>query len=361
MKKFAFLVHPRAEVARDMSRIWGPLGLVPEVAYGWGLRRLPVPPVVLGTVSHKDGGIDDAGDPLGWIVVVPVGARQLLTAPRRWALAKIEEAVDKAERLGAEVVGLGALTASVTGGGKLLRERPGVTITNGNAFTAQLTHEAIERLLPMTGRTNPHIAFVGATGSVGNCVVNLAAEAGLAGEVTLVARHPGRLEKLAAAVRTTSPHTAVHVSTDMAAVRQADLVVLLTSAAEAVLRAEHLGPGAIVLDDTQPRNTDPSLAEQRPDVLIVDGGMARVDGLDIRANIGDIPDGYAYACLCETMLLALDGHQGQGGIGHPTVEQAHHMQSLAERYRHLGFSLGDFVSFGRPISVPTLPVLELAS
>ena len=38
---FAFLVHPRADVAPDMARVWPPLGVVPERAWQWGLRHLP--------------------------------------------------------------------------------------------------------------------------------------------------------------------------------------------------------------------------------------------------------------------------------------------------------------------------------
>ena len=43
-KKFAFLAHPRADVAADMGRVWSPLGRIPSAAWDWGLRRLPVPP-----------------------------------------------------------------------------------------------------------------------------------------------------------------------------------------------------------------------------------------------------------------------------------------------------------------------------
>lgn len=357
-KKFAFIVHPRADVAQDMGRLWKPLGLVPEAVYDWSMRHLPLPPINFGPVVRKDA----SGEPAGWIIILPVGARQLLTSGRKWSIAKIEQAVDKAEALGAEVVGLGALTSPIAAGGTLLRQRPNLTITSGNAFTAKLTYEAIARLLPATGAPDPHIAFVGATGSVGSCVVDLAAEAGLPGEVTLVARNRSRLEDLATRTRTTSTGTRVTVATEMSAVRTADLVVLLTSAADSVLRSEHLKPGAVVLDDTQPRNTDVSLLTERPDVTVVDGGMAFVDGFDIRADIGDIPSGYAYACLCETMLLALDDHRGPFSGRNPTVDQAHHMQRLADRFGHLGFGLGDFLSFGRPTTRPEAPArLALAS
>lgn len=140
----------------------------------------------------------------------------------------------------------------------------------------------------------------------------------------------------------------MRVSTEIDSVRTADLIVVLTSAATALVTADHLKPGAVVLDDTQPRNTDPAIVHQRPDVLIVDGGMARVDGLDVRADIG-VPRGYAYACLCETMLLALADHEGDFCTDRATVAQARHMQGLADDFSHLGFHLGEFLCFGQPV------------
>ncbi|MEN0127895.1 MAG: hypothetical protein AAGC49_00535 [Brevundimonas sp.] len=356
MSTFAFLVHPRADVSRDLARVWPPLRAVPSGVLEWGLRRLPVPPLALGTVTRRDTGSDVAG----WVVVVPVGARQMLTEDRRWVLGKIERAVDLAQDLGAQVVGLGALTAPMSGGGRLLRERPGLTVTNGNAFTAALTRDGMHRLL--AGRDRPHVAVLGATGSVGSCVVRMLADDLRSGDLelgalTLVARRRHRLAGLAEDVRAARPGLAVHEADQIEAVRDADLVVVLTSSADALLRAEHLKPGAVVLDDTQPRNTDPDLATQRPDVLVVDGGLADVRGLDVRADIG-LPRGYAYACLCETMLMAFDGCT-TSAVGDATVEHARRMQTAAARFSHLGFGLAEPLSFGVPLAGGTRELVGL--
>ncbi|NNH02692.1 semialdehyde dehydrogenase [Microbacterium ulmi] len=328
-----------------MARIWRPLGRVPAPAWEWGLRRLPVPPVTLATVHREDA---EPG-PAGWIVVVPVGARQLLAEDRRWVLGRIERAVDRAQRLGAEIVGLGALTAPATGAGRLLRERPGLTLTTGNAFTAHLTVEALRRLLPAA--PGAHLAIVGATGSVGSCVVRLLADEPLGADLTLVARGARRLGDLAADIRERDAGIAVRTSTSMDVVRDADLVLVLTSAVDAVLTSAHLKTGAIVLDDTQPRNTDPALQTERPDVLVIDGGIAAIPGIDVRGDIG-LPRGLAYACLCETMLMAFDGGTEQA-IGEASVDHAVRMRDAARRFAHLGFTLADPLSFGRPVAWPS--------
>ena len=337
-KKFAFLVHPRNTISSDMAQLFGsPLKLVPDSAWAFMFKHLPIPPQVTGTISYNDR----PDDVVGTIITIPFTPRQLIELPRGQIQARISDAVDMARDGGASIVGLGALTAPASAGGKTLSKRSDIGVTNGNAFTAAMTLMGIERLLMRLG-TDPLVAFVGATGSVGSCLVNLFARKH-SGRVLLVARNEGRLEKLASDVR--RDDLEVTTSIDMASVKQADLVILLTSAVEALLRSEHLKEGAIVLDDTVPRNTDRRLLEQRPDVTIVDGGLVETPGAKLRGTIGLAP-GLAYACLAETMLLALEGHEGHFSIGTPAVEQAEFMLAAALRHKEIGFGLAPFRSFG---------------
>lgn len=339
--KFAFLMHPRHTVRSDMGELFGaPFSLIPDRAWATAFDRLALPPMVTGKIFFPHMPDEAAG----LLITLPFTPVQMLTLSRSRIQAKLEAAVDKARDLGAKLVGLGALTASVSAGGKTLAKREDIGITNGNAFTAAMTLAGVERLLPRLP-DDPLIAVVGATGSVGSCLTRLFARRH-SGRLLLVARNRGRLDALA---RETKRHDVeVEVSTQMDDVRRADLVVLLTSSSDSILRSEHLKPGAVVLDDTVPRNTDPSLLTSRPDVLIVDGALVDVGGIDIRGAIG-LPPRLAYACLAETMLLALDGHDGHFAIGAAGVDQAERMVTLAERWGKLGFGLAPFRSFGRPV------------
>ena len=338
---FAFVVHPRADVRKDLRRVWKPLGRLPRRALDRAMR-LPVPALPMGDVTFTDA----PGTTAGRVLMVPIGAALMLSADRAFVLRQIGRALDAAARRGARTVGLGALTAPVSGGGRRVAGRPDVGVTNGNAYTAVMTVQGIERLLPRCPTTDPHVAVVGATGSVGSCVTRLLAGRGVVSRMTLVARTPATLDRLAAEVG--RPGLDVAVSTSLSSAREADLVVLMTSAPDAILGSEHLKPGAVVLDDTQPRNTRPSLATDRPDVTVVDGGVVAVPGADIRADIG-LPPRTTYACMAETMLLALDGHEGDFSVGRPTVEHADHIEALAGSYGHLGFHLAPPHSFGRPL------------
>ena len=352
--KFAFLIHPRNTLHADMAQLLGaPFGLLPDALWSAAFARLPIAPLVTGRMSYADAQDEIVGS----LITVPLTPTQLLTLPRAKVQAKLAAAVDKARDLGAQIVGLGGLTAPASAGGKSLAKRADIGITNGNAFTAAMTLLAMERLLTRIQRPDPVIALVGATGSVGSCLTRLFARKH-SGRLLLVARNRGRLETLAAEVRGNG--TNVVVSTDMAAVANADLVVLLTSASDAVLRSEHLKRGAVVIDDTVPRNTDMSLIDERPDVLIIDGGLVEIPGLNLKGSIGLAPK-ISYACLAETILLALAGHQGHFSIGTPQVEQAEYLLTLAAKHRDMGFTLAPFRSFGKLISDPEINFTDRVS
>ena len=332
---FAFLVHPRVALREDMARVWRPLGLIPDAVYDRALRRLPLPPVTFSEVRLGDR-------PVGELIMVPFGAAHLLS-DRRTGARKVAAAVDRAVGSGCDLVGLGGLTAPVTNGGMVLRRRTDIGVTNGNAFTAATVHRQVTDLLSRAGRGR--VAVVGATGSVGSAVTRLLARDGEVGELVLVARGSARLEALATQIGGSVP---VRTADNLAQIADCDIVVLLTSAADTVLRAEHLAAGATVLDATQPRNSHPDLLRQRPDVLVLDGGVLEVPGLSLRGGSIGLPDGLTYACLAETMLLSISGHRGHFTLGRPTLDQIDHLVDIAARYGHLGFRPAAPSTFGRP-------------
>jgi len=340
---FAFLVHPRADVRLDLQRAWAPLGAIPE---RWLTRAaaLPLPLIPMGSVHYADA----PGVAAGWVMLLPIGAEQMLSFERKYVVSRIEQALGALAQRGVRTATLGALTSSVSRGGRMVAGRDDIRVTNGNAFTAAVTMQAIERMLPWAPSSDPHVAIIGATGSVGACVVRLLAERGSVSQMTLVARTKTDIERLAAEVA--RPGLTVHTGQTLDAAREADLVVLLTAAPRALLGSEHLKEGALVLDDTQPRNTSPDLLRERPDVLVVDGGVVRLKGVDLRADVG-LPPGATYACMAESMLLGLEGYDADFALGVPTVEQAKVTLELAQKYRRFGFDLADPFSFCEPLGI----------
>lgn len=339
---FAFTVHPRAELRADAARVWPPLGILPERALDAALRRLPLPALPMA-------GISIGGERVGTVLCVAYGARHML-ADLAGARERVIRAVDQAAAHGARLAGLGALTAPVTAGGMALKRRADIDVTNGNAYTAAIIEDQIRMLLPhLPRRARPHrVAIVGASGSVGSAVTRLLARDPDDLALTLIARTAPRLNALADSIR---PQVDVRVAQSLDALRESDLVVVLTASADTVVEPHHLAPGAVVLDATQPRNTTPDLSRRRPDVLVIDGGIVSIPSLALHGGDLDLPRGRAYACFAETAVLALTGHRGHFSIGAPTVAQVDEVRSRAAGLSHLGFGAAPPTSFGRPVTL----------
>lgn len=338
--RFAFLIHPRTDPSEDLALIHPLLGLIPGRVCETAMRRLPLKPWVHSTIEATDR----PGEVLGEVIGLPLTPSMLLGKDRALVARRIDQAVDLAVSRGATVLGLGALTAPATAGGAKLRRRTDIGVTNGNAYTAAATAAAVGRIAAGMSQP-PVVALVGANGSVGTAVARVLGQQGIARELVLVGRTPAALALLAADLGATW-------STDMTACRGADVVVLMTSASGTVLTADHLKLGAIVLDDTQPRNTSPGLATERPDVMILDGGVVSTPGLS-RSGFGiGLASSSSFACLAESALLALDDHRGHGTIGRPSLDQVARVQALSQRFAPLGFGLAQPTSFGEPVAVP---------
>ena len=104
--------------------------------------------------------------------------------------------------------------------------------------------------------------------------------------------------------------------TDVAAgLKDADIIITVTSAVDAVILPEHIKPGAVVCDVARPRDVSVRVAKERDDVLVIEGGVVQVPGemrlpkpgqARQRSSTFGFPPGTAYACMSETMMLALD-------------------------------------------------------
>jgi predicted amino acid dehydrogenase len=164
----------------------------------------------------------------------------------------------------------------------------------------------------------------------------------------MAARSLDKLEHLADRIRGEAG-LSPQVTTDIAtACREADIVVAVTSATGTIVEPEWLKPGAIVCDVARPRNVSRRVAEVRKDVLVFEGGVVEVPGdVDFGLDFG-FPAKTAYACMAETMILALEGRYENFTLGRDlSVEQVDEISRLAARH---GFRLAGLRSFERAVT-----------
>ncbi|MDJ0889546.1 MAG: hypothetical protein QNI89_19775, partial [Desulfobacterales bacterium] len=65
-------------------------------------------------------------------------------------------------------------------------------------------------------------------------------------------------------------------------------------------------PGCVITDVARPLDLSPEDVAKRPDVLVIESGEIELPGSPELKNIG-LPDKVVYACLAETIVLALEG------------------------------------------------------
>jgi predicted amino acid dehydrogenase len=197
------------------------------------------------------------------------------------------------------------------------------------------------------------VAVIGATGSIGaTCAQILAREAR---RVVLIGRNPERLDATRQRLAATAC-SALDTCTDIAdGLRDADIVIAVSSARDAIVKPEHIKRGAVVCDVARPRDVSTAVASARDDVLVIEGGVVQVPGQmkctkpgrDDPFSFG-FPPGMAYACMSETMALALEGRYESFTLGKDvSVEQVDTIGEICSRH---GFRLAGYRSFERAVT-----------
>ena len=87
-----------------------------------------------------------------------------------------------------------------------------------------------------------------------------------------------------------------------------DAIVTATSAAgKKVVDIMRVTPGAVITDVARPLDLSAEDVAKRPDVLVVESGEIELPGDEVRMKDIGLPRGVVYACLAETVVLALEG------------------------------------------------------
>ena len=352
MGEFAFIIHP-VTGAKDMARKYPFLRVLPESVLEMLLKRMSPKPVSEITGVRSAVGAEAHG----WFVGCPFTPRQFLDLPQDLVMEKIIRAARVAQDLGAKVVGLGAMTAVVGDAGVTVGRSVDIAVTTGNSYTVWTAVEGAKRAARMMGARveEAQVAVMGATGSIGQVCVRIMAEE--VPVVTLIGRSEERLAELAASV---DGKAQVKYTTDAAAgLRDADIVITVTSAVDTVVPGEALKPGAVVCDVARPRDVSRQVAAQRPDVLVIEGGAVEVPGpVDFHFNFG-FPPKTAYACMAETMILALEQRYESFSLGRAlSVDQVREIAALGEKH---GFKLAGFRSFERQVTEEHIATVRKAA
>lgn len=342
MNKFAFMIHP-LDVS-DVYRKFKLAQMFPEKLVEKAMSLLP--PLYVSQITGIETPYSQAD---GWFVACPLTARQMVELPEAVVIKKIIQAGKYAEKLGAGILGLGAMTSVVGDAGVTVAKNLRIPVTTGNSYTVYTALEGMKEAARLIGIDwkEAEILVIGASGSIGSvCSRILARECRY---LTLAARDMNKLEKLAMRI---FYETGLAVRREdrlsESILKKADIILAVSSSIHTLINAGDLKPGALVCDVARPRSVSRSVAELRNDVLVIEGGLIEIPGdVNFHFNFG-YPPNMALACMAETILLALENRWEHFTLGRElTVCQVEEMGKLAKKH---GFKLAGFRSFERPVS-----------
>ena len=315
VNRFAFVIHP---LSQEYFKNIKPIELLSHVS----------PPVLMDTVEKvmayappfvysKVTGIKSTTgvEAEGWLISVGGTPREIMNHDPEFTYRRLLDAARIAKSLGAQIMGLGAFTKVVGDAGFTVAKRAPLPITTGNSYSASgalwAAHDAVLRLglvpAPERGRKAPIKAMVvGATGAIGSVCARLLAM--VVDEVCLVSPETAKLLSLKSSILKETPDARLSLSSRAdRSIAAMDMIVTATSGAGAkILDIMKVKPGCVITDVARPLDLPPDEVAKRPDVLVIESGEILLPGRVSMKNIG-LPKNVAYACLAETIVLALEG------------------------------------------------------
>lgn len=314
VNRFAFVIHPLSQQYLTKTP---PLDWIASVS----------PPVVMNLVEKavaytppfvysKVSGIRSPnGDEVeGWLITVGGTPREIMAHGPEFTYARLLQAAKLAKKMGAQVMGLGAFTKVVGDAGITVAKRAPLPITTGNSYSASgalwAAHEAMKKIGRVTigpnGKAAGKAMVVGATGAIGSVCARLLAKA--VNEIYLAAPEPAKLLALKESIEQETPGAIVHVAGSAERdLPEMDMIVTATSGAgKRILDIMKVKPGCVITDVARPLDIPAEDVAKRPDVLVIESGEIQLPGEVHMKDIG-LPKGIVYACLAETIVLALEG------------------------------------------------------
>jgi predicted amino acid dehydrogenase len=290
------------------------------------------------------------------------------------------------------MVGLGGFLSIVSQNGRRLANNP-TSLTTGNAFTVAMGLRGLRRAVQEQGLdlSGIRLAAVGATGNICSTYLRIVAEE--TGKLTLIGRSGSRprLERVAALLyqdawsrlceqplaelgglsraiassaavdrlqRLGGPDRPANVGTwlahelveedgddlirieeDLAALGECEAIVTASNASEPLIYPQHLSARTrVICDISVPSDVADEVRLQRPDILVLNGGIAQLPGPAI-LNLSELrlPPGQVFACMAETVLLGWAGAETSFSVGQISPADVKQIEELGRAH---GVELG---------------------
>ncbi|MBB5204641.1 putative amino acid dehydrogenase [Inhella inkyongensis] len=324
IRRFAFVIHPLSqEFIKKGLPI--PKGTPKFVMDKVETLAAHMPPMVYCKMENIVSPCGSEAE--GWLISVGGTPKEMLARSPEFTYRRLLQAAKMAEKLGAQIMGLGAFTKVVGDAGITVARRASIPITTGNSYSASgalwaaadaMRRMGLVELKKGQKRVPAKTMVIGASGSIGSVSARLLAMA--FDEVVIAGRDMKKLEELKKSILKDTPDAKVVCSIDYdSLLADMDMIVTSTSGAgKKILDITKVKPGCVITDVARPLDLPPEEVAKRPDVLVIESGEielpTKVRGMK---SIG-LPNNVIYACLAETIVLALEGRFEVFTIGRDT-------------------------------------------
>ncbi len=314
VNRFAFVIHPLSkEFLKKDKAVDFISGFTPP-AFLDAVEKVVAyaPPWVYSKVTGVKS--PTGAETEGWLITVGGTPKQMLAHTPEFTYKRLLQAARMAKRMGAQIMGLGAFTKVVGDAGVTVAKKADIPITTGNSYSASgalwAGADAVRRMglikMEPGKKIGAKTMVLGASGAIGSVCCRLLAKA--FDEVILAGRNTAKLLALQQSIQDETPGVKLKITTKADRyLADMDVIVTATSGAgKKILDITKVKPGCVITDVARPLDLSPEDVAKRPDVLVIESGEIELPGNPELKSIG-LPNKVVYACLAETIVLALEG------------------------------------------------------
>ncbi len=244
-----------------------------------------------------------------------------------------------AKKLDARIIGLGAFTSVIGDKGKSIARESNASITTGNSLTVAMVIKGCEEGAAANGIDlgKANVTVIGATGSIGRACSKLISES--RPSLTICAPNSARLEHLRAEIMRLGSRDITIDQNPKSAVKNAEVVIIASSAIEKIISIDDFEPNTIVCDVTEPSNVLLKSKGAGVKVNYVKGGLVKTPvNIDLGISTG-LPSQVIHGCVAETIILALSETIKNYSLGDElSISKIKEMSNLASNFNFTAYT-----------------------
>lgn len=277
-------------------------------------------------------------------IMLPLFSEQIIHLGKERIIEELLKTLTIAKRDGSKLAALGGFTSIISDQGRDINGKVNIAVTSGNSLTAGLCIEGIIKSADLLNKntSNCTLAIIGALGDIGMVCSKILVRRFK--KIILCSR---KITKEALIVKEIGRLTDKEINLEVDAnnaVKNADFVLVATSAFGPIIDFKNFKKNAIVCDVSLPYNISRSILINRKDVFVFEGGKAKIPFPNKIRNKkwhDLMPNNSIYGCLAEAIVLGFEDNPisyslGRGSI---TEERINYILSLANKH---GIELANF-------------------